>query len=201
MLPLDYSQALGRFKKIISLQQSGFTAKSLFSCHSSLCAVLQDGWNISWTHIVLGFCCCCCCLFVRKHHSCFFSVWHNRKSIWQVGFTASLKTLCPLYANPLDTNSKCCTKITHSHMAGVLRKKQPNRQESRPDPGEGAQSSKPAEGELARNQDKWQEGSEGHQQPELPWLRIILQLTQHAFQGPEEKSPSMGGPEPTGQGM
>lgn len=137
MLPLDYSQALGRFKKIISLQQSRLIASSLFSCHSSFCAVLQDGWNISWTQTVLSFCCCCCCLFLRNHHSCFFTVWHNRKSIWQVGFTASPKTPCPLEANPLDRISKCCFKITHSHTAGVLRKKQPNRQESRqqPDPG------------------------------------------------------------------
>lgn len=41
----------------------------------------------------------------------------------QVSFTASLKTPCPLEANPLDTISKRCSKLTDSHKAGVLRKK------------------------------------------------------------------------------
>ena len=67
----------------------------------------------------------------------------------QVSFTASLKMPCPLEANPLDTISKCCSKLTDSHKAGVLRKKwskQAGKKAAARPEGE-AQSSKCAEEE------------------------------------------------------
>lgn len=80
----------------------------------------------------------------------------------QVSFTASLKMTCPLKANPPDTISKCCSKLTDSHQAGVLRKKWSKQAEkkaaARPE-GE-AQRSQSAEGEWVRSCGKHRRGVE-----------------------------------------
>lgn len=151
-----------------------------------------------WVYVVAA---ACLFLFSSKYHSCAFSFWHNRKSIRQVCFTASLKMPRPLEAKPLDTISKCCSKVTDSHKAGALRKKQSNRRESRqqPDQWEGAPSTQRAEAKWVRKWDKW-EGNDSHQQPKLLGLRTVLQSTYYAFRGQEHKSASTWGPQPMGQG-
>lgn len=78
----------------------------------------------------------------------------------QVRFTAGLKMPCPLEANPLDTISKCCCKLTDSHQGGVLRKKwskQAGKKAAARPEGE-AQSSQSAEGEWVRNCGKHRRG-------------------------------------------
>lgn len=61
---------------------------------------------------------------------------------------------CPLEANPLDTISKCCSKIMASHMAGVLRKSLTDRKAGSSLIWGKGLSSKLAEGLLARKTDK-----------------------------------------------
>lgn len=131
MPPLDYSQALERF---LNNNNKPLHFNSIVKTHCKvtvfmsvvLCAGLQSGWKVSCTPRVLSFCCCCSCLFLflGKHHSCFFSFWHNRKSIWQVCFTVSLKCHVPWKQILFDKISKHCSKLTDSHRAGVLGKEQ-----------------------------------------------------------------------------
>lgn len=176
MVPFHYSQALGGFSKnhFASTTLSRVTAGYCFPVCCLFCAVLQDGWATSWAHVILASVVAVVCLFLFliRHQFCFFSFWHNRKSTWQVCFTAALKMLCLLEANPLDTISKCCYKITIPRQA--LRKKQSTqagKQVVARHSKECRDLCGTVEQEWLRAWDKWQDGHEYHQQPMLPRQR------------------------------
>lgn len=68
---------------------------------------------------------------------------------------------------------------------GALRKKQSNRQDSRPwpDQDEVAQRSQWVEGQRVRNWDKWQEGTENHA-ARVPWAKDCSAVNSPCIPGP-----------------